>query len=138
MYPQNQPQVPYMPNNQQMYPQQPMYYNKGNNINNKDYISPEDNKKANIICTIILGITLLLDPIGAYVFKDYPEIAAGLTLLIMATSLILLIYVRVKYPKNIFGKILMWLAIIGVIGFIIMLVLIVVGCVVILNSCGEL
>lgn len=50
---------------QQVDSQQNNYYmpeyqdqNQMNNVSNKDYISPEDNKKANIMCGISLALSI--------------------------------------------------------------------------------
>jgi len=100
----------------------------------------EDNRKANILCII----TLLLNFIPFFI----PFILAGLlnhsnnsndsTILIKIVALLimvcptvainLMIYVRINYPKNIFGKILMIL-------YIIVAIILIIGGTYIIVSC---
>lgn len=50
-------------------------------------------------------------------------------------SFILMIVVRVKYPKNVFGKVLMWVYIIGFACFIIFVFTVIAACVSVIQSC---
>ena len=100
-------------------------------------ISPEDNKKANLLTLLCLGLNALV-PVLIYLFNligiDYKIIEPFLGALPMA-SLAILIYVRVKYPKNIFSKVVLILYIVGFIIGIILLIVLIVSCYV---GCGEL
>lgn len=84
-------------------------------------------KRANRFCIISLICELLPILISGVVISTIqilsgtepsssPEIIISilstLNLLLIIIGLILMIYVRVKYPKNIWGKVLMWLYII--------------------------
>jgi hypothetical protein len=69
--------------------------------------SPDNKKKANILCwiSLIMGHGIYL---SHYMYSDTNVVTrspfVGFTSL---AALILMIYVRVKYPKNKFGKVLM-------------------------------
>jgi len=106
--------------------------------------TPEDNKRANILCIISLACELL-PFLLASVFSFFTSTLTEVTevdldaassasdilmnilstgcLLLMIAGLAIMIYVRVKYPKNVFGKVLMWLYIVlGTIAIIIFIV----------------
>jgi len=51
------------------------------------------------------------------------DIMGSIGSLAMIAGLIIMIYVRVKYPKNVFGKVLMWLFIVGAIIAVIIAIL---------------
>jgi hypothetical protein len=92
--------------------------------------SPEDKKKANTLCWISLiighGINIL-----TYVLKQVSQTEGyPITALTSLAALILMIYVRVKYPKNKFGKVLM-------IVYIIEAVLLIIGMIAIAIMCGS-
>ena len=115
-----------------------------------------DNKKANILCLIALTNMFIINILGA--------IVVGITKIIFGTALAgvgsilsvivgvlymlspiisaaIVIYVRIKYPKNLFGKILMWILIIIAvcIGFIVITtMLFCMWCENELSSCGFL
>ena len=86
-------------------------YNKSNfnDIKDSSTKNEDNNKKANILCIISLSLgacSIILHKIDSINFPD-------ILLQIMSIgSIVALIYVRVHYPKNIFGKILMWWCII--------------------------
>lgn len=122
-----------------MYPQQINY-------NPKEYISPEDNKKANMFCWISLG--LFLAPILlAVVFEaansifdiNYLEnagnISSEISGLFYIGALVFMIIVRVKYPKNVFGKVLMWTYIVLTVISIITMVAMIIACSIACNAC---
>lgn len=108
----------------------------------------KDDKLPNILCGISLAceiVPYILSGIVMYiasaltegdtssVYEIITSIMGTLNVLFMIAGLVLMIYVRVKYPKNIFGKVLMWLyiimGIIGIIVFIVYMVFIMVTCV---------
>ena len=87
----------------------------------------QQNKKANWLCIISLASTFLPTVITAIVMSvvsaitgsEYSSVAdfvmnilASLVLLGIIAGIALMIYVRVKYPRNTFGKVLMWLYIV--------------------------
>ena len=64
---------------------------------------------------------------------------SALGILFLIAGIVLVIYVRVKYPKNIFGKVLMWiyivLAVLILIAFIVMLVACTLACSYLIETC---
>ncbi|WP_294479505.1 hypothetical protein [uncultured Ruminococcus sp.] len=98
--------------------------------------SPEDKKRANTLCLIslILGHGLsLFSYILTQIFDMHTYSIFGTAGLI---AFILMIYVRVKYPKNKFGKVLMILYIVEIIIAIIVLIAIIAACASCLNDCS--
>ena len=146
--PNNQaPQNPYMPNNQvppNPYGQNgyaPNPYGQNGYAPNpyQQYsgrlqpLSPEDNKKANILCTISLCLCFLPSILLAFlrqagVSGDNTafEVLSMISGWSVIASWVLVIIVRVKYKQNTFGKVLMWLyiilAILGLVAFFMLLV----------------
>ena len=59
------------------------------------------------------------------------------TSLLSIAGLVLMIVVRVKYPKNTFGKVLMWLWITMFVIALFYLVTIIIACQLFLDSCGQ-
>ena len=121
---------------------QQMYYNP------KDYISPEDNKKANMFCWISLGLFLtpfllaivfeaLKDAFDFYDVENAVNILSGSSGLFYLGALVFMIIVRVKYPKNVFGKVLMWIYITITIISIIAVAVMIVACSIACNVCME-
>ncbi len=107
------------------------------NMNRNDLpMSEEDRKKANTLCiisTILLVAPKILSCIGTFISSTitgehiskflYSALATrmvssmmsalyGLSSLCTIASLVLMIIVRVKYPKSTYGKVLMWIFII--------------------------
>ena len=81
-------------------------------------------KKANILCFISLGCEILPALIFGMILTIISQVTDGqpsagldiitnvlaiLNILFVIAGLVLMIYVRVKYPRNVFGKVLMWL-----------------------------
>ena len=108
---------------------QKMVYTNSSNI-----ISPEDNKKANILSTIslicfylIAGIFLIvpsyLDRFLSAEMIDIVHISSYLVgLMFHLAGLVLMIITRVKYSGNVFGKVVMWLYIITYLGIVLLFV----------------
>ena len=101
------------------------------NIDNED----DDNKKANQECCI----AVLLNIIGfvcsylyASVFFKFGPIIAEL---LFSIGFILMIHVRIKYPKNTFGKILMIMYILVIIFAIISFIVFIYTCISCAQSC---
>ena len=46
----------------------------------------------------------------------------------LIASFVLMIYVRIKYPKDVAAKVLMWIMIVGVVATIIMILVLIVAC----------
>ena len=112
-------------------------------------MSPEENERANILCVISLVcevIPLFLQGIVTSLMtvatgrKDpgFSAVLYGVTSslsgIFFIAGIVLLIIVRVKYPKNIFGKVLMWVYI--VIG-VIMLLLLIAAVVLLIAACNA-
>ncbi len=100
-----------------------------------------NDSRANKLCVIglvclilpILGLMLeVLLPAGGN--KVVATISFIFQLMYIA-GLVIMIYVRVKYPANVFGKVLMWLHIIVGVIFLIILIAAIVMCAVMINGC---
>ena len=125
-----------------------MMYNDMNN--------PDDERKANVFCIaslICVFLPRVLQFLGYLLFGTllqqvgresvlYDRISGALSafgILFLIAGIVLVIYVRVKYPKNIFGKVLMWiyivLAVLILIAFIVMLVACTLACSYLIETC---
>lgn len=89
------------------------------NVEMDEEMYPEDNKKANILCLIALGcdvLPLLVFAVAKTLSLSVLNIVAGVTsvlgILLMIAGIVIMIIVRVKYPDNLFGKVLMWVYIV--------------------------
>ena len=117
---------------------------------------PEDERKANVFCIAslicvflprvlqFLGYLLfgtLLQQVGreSVLYDRLSGALSALGILFLIAGIVLVIYVRVKYPKNIFGKVLMWiyivLAVLILIAFIVMLVACTLACSYLIETC---
>lgn len=117
---------------------------------------PEDERKANVFCIaslICVFLPRVLQFLGYLLFGTllqqvgresvlYDRISGALSalgILSLIAGIVLVIYVRVKYPKNIFGKVLMWiyivLAVLILIAFIVMLVACTLACSYLIETC---
>lgn len=112
-------------------------------------MSPEENERANVLCVISLVcevIPLFMNGIVASlmtVADDWENsgfstvlygVTSSLSGILFIAGIVLLIIVRVKYPKNVFGKVLMWVYI--VIG-VIMLLLLIAAVVLLIAACNA-
>lgn len=125
-----------------------MMYNDMNN--------PDDERKANVFCIaslICVFLPRVLQFLGYLLFGTllqqvgresvlYDRISGALSalgILFLIAGIVLVIYVRVKYPKNIFAKVLMWiyivLAVLILIAFIVMLVACTLACSYLIETC---
>ena len=126
--------------NQQPNMNQQFNNNQNQNMNQQINMNQqqEDDKKANLLCIISIVCAVgkyvvlflfalfaeVLNGAGAYGVLDLMNsIAGGTFALISIAALVLMIVARVKYPKNVFAKVLMWvyiaIIIVYVVGFII-------------------
>ena len=122
---------------------QPIYQQQLPNYNvvvnqNINAISIEDNKKANLLCIISL-LLYILGPVAAmviaiiisYLSENASFIVSGLSGLCRIAAYVIVIITRIKYPKNTFGKVLMWvylgLFIAGIVMTILLLILLFIG-----------
>ena len=121
-----------------------------------DMNDPDDERKANVFCIaslICVFLPRVLQFLGYLLFGTllqqvgresvlYDRISGALSafgILSLIAGIVLVIYVRVKYPKNIFGKVLMWiyivLAVLILIAFIVMLVACTLACSYLIETC---
>ncbi|MBR1773811.1 MAG: hypothetical protein IJ749_07900 [Eubacterium sp.] len=132
------------PNNPQGYPVDPQF--------DKKYISPEDNRTANILCVISLLCHFVVPFVVSFILGALTDVFSGtsykssdsvftsmLSLLVSVSYLaswVLMIIVRVKYKNNTFGKVIMWIYIILLALGIIAVIILIVTCVNILRECN--
>ena len=64
-------------------------------------------------------------------------ISGCVSMLLGIAALVIMIYVRVKYPKNIFGKVLMWVYIALFTMYIIFMVAVIIACGIACAACTE-
>ncbi len=100
----------------------------------------ETNKKANILS--LISIFLLYLNIGVALVFEYLKIEMNdlienVTGIFPLIGLIMMVYVRVKYPKNVLGKVSMWLYIATFVISIILLVVAIVTCGITFVACVE-
>ena len=121
-----------------------------------DMNDADDERKANVFCIaslICVFLPRVLQFLGYLLFGTllqqvgresvlYDRISGALSalgILFLIAGIVLVIYVRVKYPKNIFGKVLMWiyivLAVLILIAFIVMLVACTLACSYLIETC---
>lgn len=115
----------------QLNPHHQVVVQQGNQIN----LAQEDNSTANKLCGLSLflryGAPIVL-VIITYILQNISETLGSLvTMLSPACSLaafVIMIVVRVKYPHNTFGKVLMWLYIISIILYVLLFIFLFVSC----------
>ena len=112
---------------------------------------PEDQKAANILCIVSLILMFILPFICSIIvvlMMEYlPEdstitqvawlILGGITTFSPLLSLGMMIYVRVKYPKSTFGKVLMWLYIAFVVIAVIAIIVVCAACAYEIKRCTD-
>lgn len=129
---------------------------KGTGMMYNDMNNPDDERKANVFCIaslICVFLPRVLQFLGYLLFGTllqqvgresvlYDRISGALSalgILFLIAGIVLVIYVRVKYPKNIFAKVLMWiyivLAVLILIAFIVMLVACTLACSYLIETC---
>lgn len=115
----------------------------------------QDKKRADKLCIVSL-VCVLLPAILTYVFVNITGLYSGikadigpdgmnlfsniwglLSVLLFIAGITLLIYVRVKYPKNTFGKVLMWVYIVMAILLLITFMVALLVCYTSAVACGE-
>lgn len=94
-----------------------------------------DNSQANLLCTISViltfGVSLIIHLFPILDVVEYITSSCSLA------GLVLMIIARVKYPKNTFAKVLMWLYIIGIIISTILMIAVFVMCGTACISCAN-
>ena len=88
----------------------------------------EADKKANKLCIISLLI-IIIPNILAYIFEIRSDLMIFLAAFGPLIAYVIMIYARVKYPNNTFGKILMALYILGIIVLIIAFCVSIISCI---------
>ncbi len=120
--------------------------------------TPEEHRKGNLFswisvaCSVgskLLGflcgcVAGLIGKGTALDWSDNPLIQGlgvllyGVTGLAELAGFVLMVYVRVKYPKNVFGKVLMWIYIIGFILYLVAAIVLLIACISCANSCSGM
>ena len=128
--------------------------------------TPEEKKKGNfwslisLICFVsrfIVNIVIMFFVSGAELMVEaYQDlnritdmistssaiIGGGIEILLSIATLVIIIYVRVKYPKNIFGKVLMWIYIVLFVMYVVimaaMIIAIGIACGACIDDCREI
>lgn len=128
--------------------------------------TPEEKKKGNfwslmsLICFVsrfIVNIVIMVLVSGAELMVEaYQDlnritdmistssaiIGTGIEILLAIATLVIIIYVRVKYPKNIFGKVLMWIYIVLFVMYVVimaaMIIAIGIACGACIDDCREI
>ena len=148
---QGQPVNPYIPNQTGVYANVQPGVQSPMPPQNPDEMTKEDEQKANFLCGISLichfGLPLILSGItgalGRIASVDNDVGVAGLFMGFLSTlsglsvlaSWILMIYVRVKYRKSVFGKVLMWLYIGLILLLILAVIIFVAACINLVRDC---
>lgn len=106
---------------------QPNYENKNLNLNNNNESLPNFLCGISLVCMYVptLLLTILTSIEINFDYMSVLNIFASLTSL---AAWIIMIYVRVKYPKNTFGKVLMWFYIFSTVISIVRMIIIMVLC----------
>ena len=114
--------------------------------------SEEDKRRGNLLAGIGLGLFVLylIVNFGEWGFMKALEsnshagettdlIAAinSILLLMPVTSFVLMLITRIKYPKNVLGKVLMWVFIVSGILLAFLVIATLVACVACLNECSQ-
>lgn len=111
-------------------------------------MSPEEKKQADMWCLISIAcevIPLVVLPMftsvfasaGGPAFTTLTGMLESLGGIAMLAGFVIMIYVRVRYPKSIFGKVLMWVYIAMIIIALILFIAVLVICATICNGLGA-
>ena len=130
-----------------------------NNQNQMETV--EEKKKGNLwslislICFVsrfIIGIVIaFISGVMVELFSESEELSSittsfselvyilgsGVSILLAIAALVIIIYVRVKYPKNTFGKVLMWIYIVMFILYIITMAVVIIACGIACSACID-
>ena len=69
--------------------------------------------------------------------EAFIAIGGCVSILLAIAALVIMIYVRVKYPKNVFGKVLMWVYIVLFAMYIIFMAVVIIACGIACAACTE-
>ena len=115
-----------------------------NQLNNNQFppleYDKEVSKKANIlsiVSIVLLYINFGISLVCEYLKIELNDLMQNITGLLPLIGLIIMVFVRVKYPKNILGKVSMWLYIIFFVVTVVLLVAVIIACGVSFNACIE-
>ena len=137
-------------------------YNNMQNTNNR-METPAEKRAGNIwslislLCVIFSGLATVIIMFFAGALSAVVEIITGTglssvndgifdiaftlgifaSIILLIAALVIIIFVRVKYPKNTFGKVLMWIYIVFFAIFIIIIAAIIISCGLACGSCAE-
>lgn len=112
------------------------YTNITPEVKKEEVYTKEDNDKANLISAI--SLLCFIAPFlitGLFLNSGLESLVSNLISLLELASFVLMIYVRVKYPKNIFAKVLMWFYIVAITLMIILVAVFFFACFAALASC---
>ncbi len=91
---------------------------------------------------VVLGVAGALSEVSDEMYEELSVlsevgllICSGVAFLASVAALVIMIYVRVKYPLNIFGKVLMWVYIVVIALYIITMAVIIIACAIACGSC---
>lgn len=110
-----------------------------------DGSSGQSRKRANLIC--IISTCLMVAPFFLFFFwamfhgdnfKFLDNIILSIIGILPLASIVLMVFVRIKYPKNTFGKLLMWAYIALVVIAVLLIVALIAFCYYIIESCRGL
>ena len=114
--------------------------------------SEEDCRRGNLLAGIGLGLFVLylIISFGEWGIMEVldnaertkeainlAEIVNGFLLLMPIASFVLMLITRIRYPKNVMGKVLMWVFIVSGILLALFIIAILVTCVACLNECSQ-
>jgi uncharacterized membrane protein YvbJ len=110
-----------------------------NNISNNkiEKSTNTDEEDARIYCILSLVCTFFSGIITKILYSLNINIYS-ITPLCTIIGIVLMIYARVKYPKSKFAKVLMWLYLILFILGILMIIVLIICCFEIIDSCGDI
>jgi cytochrome bd-type quinol oxidase subunit 2 len=117
--------------------------------NEQQYINDKIANKRTLISLILMFTPTIISVIALSMYSIYSksynieldisstamEIYACIIVLFKIASVILIIDTRIRYPKNIASKVVMWVYIVLVIIYVILTILAIVACIVLLNTC---
>ena len=139
---------PYMQQRNQYTQQAGLYMQQGQPLPQNTDQEKKDEKTANILCLVSLACMFLV-PFGTGIITgSFSEIAdktgdvsgistlfGSLSSLSSLAAWVLMIIVRIKYRKNVFGKVLMWIYISMLALLIIAIIIFVIACASCLHDC---
>ena len=135
----NNQQVSYKPNKNA--PETPEEHRKGNLFSWISVACSVGSKLLGFLCGCVAGLIgkgTALDWSDNPIIQGLGALLYGVTGLAELAGFVLMVYVRVKYPKNVFGKVLMWIYIVGFILYLIAAIVLLIACISCANSCSGM